>query len=459
MKSQSFRLALSLLAVSFLLLVVLGFLVLLTPLGGKVKRGLKEVFGPDRELPAVQEEVPSSPPEEEPEPLGPLESDPDPIFPTGVLTPPDGVDIRSLSKGINLKVTFESTEGGVASRERLDDEAYVAEYTLKVRMPQPAQTMEALTAVNPRLSQMLPGLPELLDGPDGAKVSAWYRQLYANKAERLKAKVGQLDDILTRHNFYDCETILNLRHPGSGRRVFLLQAEMDVVSDGSDGDRLPTMPDEIVNSTNYQPFTSYRWKKTGQTPNPMIAGWETRIGNAKREMAAEGTTAARKKWLQDRITMLERGIADMKYASYLIAEYDPFIVIPMNILTDREDPYAPNIGDFAVVVHENHLYPAIVGDAGPTFKVGEASLRLAKEIRASSNPYSRPVSDLTVTYLVFPRTADEPKRAPDYEHWRQRCGELLEEIGGLGDGVALHQWEDLLPKPAPESTDGESTPE
>ena len=143
--------------------------------------------------------------------------------------------------------------------------------------------------------------------------------------------------------------------------------------------------------------------------------------------------------------MLEAGIADMKIASFLIADYDPFIVVPINILADRRDPYAPNIGDFAVVVHERTAYPAIVGDAGPSFKVGEASLRMAREINASATPYSRPVSDLTVTYLVFPRSADDPKRAPDYSHWRKRCGELVDKIGGLGEGVELHEWKDLLP--------------
>jgi hypothetical protein len=70
---------------------------------------------------------------------------------------------------------------------------------------------------------------------------------------------------------------------------------------------------------------------------------------------------------------------------------------------------------------------------------------MAKEIDANANPYRRPVSDLTVTYLVFPRSADDPKRAPDYAHWRKRCGELLGEIGGLGEGVELHEWKDLLP--------------
>lgn len=70
-----------------------------------------------------------------------------------------------------------------------------------------------------------------------------------------------LQELLSKHNFYDLETILHLRDPATNRRVFLMQSEMDVVSDGSDGDRLATMPAEIVESTNYQPFTSYGWKK------------------------------------------------------------------------------------------------------------------------------------------------------------------------------------------------------
>jgi hypothetical protein len=99
-----------------------------------------------------------------------------------------------------------------------------------------------------------------------------------------------------------------------------------------------------------------------------------------------------------------------------------------------------------VVVFGKKVYPAIVGDGGPDFKVGEASLRFARELNAQAGIYSRPVSDLTVTYLVFPRTADQPFRAPDYAHWRKRCEELLKEVGGLGGGAALHEWKDLFPK-------------
>ena len=46
------------------------------------------------------------------------------------------------------------------------------------------------------------------------------------------------------------------------------------------------MPDEIVNSTHYQPFTSYGWPKKTKTPNPMVAGWEKRIGERLKEIAA-----------------------------------------------------------------------------------------------------------------------------------------------------------------------------
>ena len=137
----------------------------------------------------------------------------------------------------------------------------------------------------------------------------------------------------------------------------------------------------------------------------------------------------------------------MKARSFLVAEHDPFIVIPVHLLTATNDPYAPRIGDFAVVIHGQKLYPAIVGDGGPTYKVGEASLRLAKEINPKATPYSRPESDLKVTYLVFPDSRDQERTAPDYEKWKKRCEELLGEIGGIAPGYALHSWSNTFPMP------------
>jgi hypothetical protein len=304
--------------------------------------------------------------------------------------------------------------------------------------------MAELETSSPDLAKMLPGLPPLVEK---AEVSSWFGKLYENKAGRVRRDANSLNELLTKHNIYDCETILHLKS-ASGRKVFFLQAEMDVVSDGSDGDRLPEMPVEIVDSPNYQPFTSYGWPKKTATPNPMVAGWERRIGLAQQELAAPATTAARKTWLRERIKFLKRGIDDLKARSFLIADYDPFIVIPVDILTSS-DAFAPNVGDYAVVIHGGEIYPSIVGDGGPTFKVGEGSLRFARELNPKASSYSRPVSDLKVSYLVFPGSREAERGPPDFEKWRQRCHELLGEIGGLGDGYVLHQWQDTLPKPTP----------
>ena len=357
-------------------------------------------------------------------------------------TASSGGDVRKLRSGIPFAARVEVKEGGLASVEREDAASYTASYTLSVKVPKASQSLAELERVNPALGELLPGLGEMLPQ---AEVSRWFYELYENKTQRLKRDSLDLNEVLTKHNFYDCETILNLRHPQTGRKVFLMQAEMDVVSDGSDGDRLPTMPDEIVNSTYYQPFTSYGWPKQTKRPNPMVAGWEKRIGNANRELADPATTRERRTWLKDRIEYLKRGISDMKYRSFLIAEHDPFIVIPVNLLVASGDPFAPKVGDYAVVVHEQQLYPAIVGDGGPTFKVGEASLRMARQINQKASPYSRPVSDLTVTYVVFPGSREEKKGPPDYAKWRSRCGELLGEIGGLGGNATLFEWENTLP--------------
>jgi hypothetical protein len=353
-----------------------------------------------------------------------------------------GGDVRKLRSGIPFITEVKVDRGGLASVERTDEASYTASYSLKVKVPEPAKTIEQLEKSTPGISRLVPGLSVMLPK---AKVSPFFYQLYDRKTERLKDNATELNELLTKHNFYDCQTVLHLTHPQNGRKVFLLQAEMDVVSDGSDGDRLPEMPDEIVNSTYYQPFTSYGWPKKTKTPNPMVAGWEKRIGNAEKEIADPQTTADRKKWLKDRIVYLKRGVADMKNRSFLIAEYDPFIVIPVTLLTRGSDPFAPKVGDYAIIVHDGKIYPSIVGDGGPTFKVGEASLRVARQIDPKSSPYQRPVSDLTVSYLVFPGSREKTKGPPDYEKWRQRCTELLNEIGGAGEGVVMYQWPDLLP--------------
>lgn len=447
-------------------LALIGAGVLASGHFGKIQRGLREIFAPrpaaaattdssdllrqaeeriraeaeersEREIAQLRKELAESE-KKHSEAAGAGDEPEEPAGP-GTVT-----DVRKLRSGIPFKSEVKTEKGRIASVERGDEASYTATYQLSLRLPEPAKTIAELETSLPGLSKMLPGLPPLVEK---ARVSPWFASLYQNKTGRIRTDATSLNELLTKHNLYDCETILHF-DGAAGRKVFFLQAEMDVVSDGSDGDRLAEMPEEIVNSTHYQPFTSYGWPKKTQTPNPMVAGWEKRLAGAQKELAAAATPAARKTWLRDRIAYLKRGIADLKGRSFLIADYDPFVVIPVNILGSG-DAYAPKAGDYAVVIHGKDLYPAIVGDGGPTFKVGEASLRLCKEINAKANSYQRPVSDLKVGYLVFPGSREPEKGPPDYEKWRQRCHELLGEIGGVGEGYQLHTWTDLLPKPAP----------
>lgn len=391
--------------------------------------------------------VPQPPIPTPPTPPTPKPPQPSPLVVTAPTdhTASSGGDIRKMSKGFKLHTKVTVEKGDLASKERKRDDSYTAHYELKIKLPKPSTTLEQLQKESPKLGVILPGLNEMLPK---AEVSRFFYQSYENKTKRLKLKSTQLSELMTQHNFYDCETILNLKHPGTGKRMMLMQSEMDVVSDGSDGDRLPTMPEKIVNSSYYQPMTSYGWKKTGKTPNPLIKGWKGRIKKAEEEIAKKGTTKARSDWLKMRIKKIKREIEDMTYRSYLIAEYDPFIVMPINMVTYRGDKYGARIGDYAVVIYKEKVYPCIVGDAGPSFKTGEASLRMAKQLNEKAGIYSRPVSDLTVTYLVFPGSADK-FQAPDYEQWKKRCSELLEGVGGLGEPYKLHTWKNTLPEIKP----------
>jgi len=99
------------------------------------------------------------------------------------------------------------------------------------------------------------------------------------------------------------------------------------------------------------------------------------------------------------------------------------------------------------VIFGDAIYPAIVGDVGPNDKVGEASLRIAKELNALATAYNRPVSDLKVSYIIFQGTAEKPFGPPDLDKIHARCETLVKEIGGAS--VPLHRWENIIPSPTP----------
>jgi hypothetical protein len=347
------------------------------------------------------------------------------------------LDTGKLFNGITLHSTVETQPGADATTERMDPESYVLDLKLRARVPSPNRTIEELARVSPQLPILLPSLAAMLS-PD--PVSPLFAQLYDTKIRVLHENLVRLDQLLSRHNFFDCQTVLQLQHPGSHRKALLLQADMDVDADGSDADRMPAAAGA---PTNFKPFTSYRWPKKTPVPNPYLAATEDALRRAENEYALPVTTPTRKPELRNAIAQLRAEVGTLKKFSFLIGATDPYIVIPGAFAHSRD---APKVGDYALVVFVDTIYPAIVGDIGPNDKVGEASLRIAKEINALSTPYNRPVSDLKVTYLIFPGTADKPFGPPALDKIQARCQKLADEIGGTT--VPLHHWENIIPPPS-----------
>ena len=351
------------------------------------------------------------------------------------------LDTAKLFNGITLHSTVETTPGADAATERIQPESYVLDLKLLAHVPSPNKSIEELAKVSPQLPTLLPGLTSMLSGNS---VSPLFNQLYDTKIRMLRENLGRLDLLLSRHNFFDCQTVLQLQHPETHRKALLLQAEMDVDADGSDSDRLPAGTGA---PTNFKPATSYRWEKRLNAPNPYLAATEQRLKRAEDEFALASTPPARKRDLRNAIAELRAEIGTLKKFSFLIGATDPFIVVP-GTFTRGPDPV--KVGDYALVVFGDAIYPAIVGDVGPNDKVGEASLRIAKELNALATAYNRPVSDLKVSYIIFPGTAEKPFGPPDLDRIQARCETLVKEIGGAS--VPLHHWENIIPSPTPSPT-------
>lgn len=364
---------------------------------------------------------------------------PDPL-PRNLVSYRSRMDVAKLFNGITVKSELISEPGQYASVERKDDSSYQIDFQLRLRVPKPNDSIDDLASINAELPAILPGLDVMVPG---GEVSGFYNYIYDLKQKQIQSNITRLESALSRHNFYDCETILELEHPDSGRKVLLVQGEMDVVSDGSDGDRMPVFDDYIASSQHFQPTTSYGWAKRTSQPNPLYTRMEAQLAAAKERYKVSGLTRGENARLESQIKNLPVTLQELKARSFLIAQEDPFIVIPLS--TRRYEGFydhTPLIGDYAAVIHGGKVLPAIVGDYGPSTKLGEASLRITKELDPESSPYRRPVSDLTVTYIIFPNSRIRPFGPPNLDAWRAECAQLIDEIGGLGEGYTLHEWED-----------------
>lgn len=352
----------------------------------------------------------------------------------------------TLFNGVSLESAVVAEPGdALASADRRDADAYKVEVTLRLRLPRPASSLDDIVSNKPELPKVLPALPELLAA---AKVSPFFEKFYELKTRDVRRRQANLDAILSRHNFFDCETMIELAHPATGRRALLVIADMDVNTDGSDGDRNVQVDGS---SPFFLPQTSYRWAKQTDRQNPFLPIEEKKLADFQAELATPDLKPARLAQVQSGIDLAKRRIHDLKKWSFLVSASEPFIVLPGFIMRDHTGPFVPKIGDYAVVIHKDRAFPAILGDSGPSHKAGEASLLLCRELNARSSGLSRPISDLKVSYILFPGTADPVPGPPDLEKWHKKCLSLVNELGGLG--VELHTWPNLVPPwPTPTPT-------
>ena len=339
--------------------------------------------------------------------------------------------LNTISPGVNLRSNIHFNPGTTAAQDRGKREAYQVNISMDMYMPH-AATGDELLHANPQLPKVLAQFPQLMEK---ARVSQWFHALYLHKQNRVRKNAATISYLLDRHNFYDTDTILEIEAPNSGRKALWIQADMDVVSDGSDGDRLPTMPESIRKSDHYQPSTSYRWKKRTDRVNPLLPGWQERLTKLRKN--PKDNKAA--------IEHAQLVIADLKRYSFLLAQYDPFIVVPLTVKSGKDTGYRPQPGDYAAVIVDDRVFPAIVGDFGPRLKTGEASLRLCKEVNPKSSVYARAVSDLGVSYIIFPGSAEEEKGPIDYNRLNTRIRELLNEMGGLAADAKYVELHDEVP--------------
>lgn len=381
-----------------------------------------------------------------PPPQGNVQPTPVPVIPR------KNYDLARLYTGLSLKSSVECTNGGRTALETIPEtNSYEVDIMLRVRWPAAATNSAQLAAATPELPTLLPDLERLLQV---ASPSPDYAQLLSNKEKSLRSHLSSLQKLPYRDSLFDCQTILNLKNPANGRHALLVQAIMNVNTDGSDGDRNLDI-DRL--SATFQPQTNYRWPKTGNHTNPCLASTGDHLEKVISELGSGTLTPTAKASLIEERDNDRATIEELKRWDFLVGAADPFIVLPSFMV--GKHPGQPSVGDYAVVIAGGKLYPAILGDMGPGSKIGEASLRLCREIDPRSGADRRPVNRPEAVYLVFPGTAEKPFRVPDYAHWAERCRDLWKEFGG-SNTVVWHEWTSLekpWPTPTPSPTPSPSS--
>ncbi len=93
--------------------------------------------------------------------------------------------------------------------------SYTLHLDLHVRVPKAVSAPPDLAALNPALPAVFPAFAKWIGA---AKVSPLYERFYGYKLQALRQSLVRLDQLLNRHDFFDCETVLEVQPPGSPRR-------------------------------------------------------------------------------------------------------------------------------------------------------------------------------------------------------------------------------------------------
>ena len=169
----------------------------------------------------------------------------------------------------------------------------------------------------------------------------------------------------------------------------------------------PTAP-EILPSTRasptFQPQTSYRWAKLTDRPNPVLSLYENKLEGLKQEFSLKGLRPERNRELKRSLDETHRVISELKSKSFLISDADPFIVVPSFMVGDNTEAFSPSIGDYAAVIYNGKIYPAIVGDAGPSNKIGKPRRGFARNSTRGPQPLAAPsiTSKLAISFSPEP---------------------------------------------------------
>ncbi len=320
---------------------------------------------------------------------------------------------------------------------------------ITIKRPEAVSDFKGLRELNPKLPVALADIGSLVEK---GTVSKRFDLLFDEKAKHIQRQ--KTLSALSNYNYYDCATIMDLVHPETGRKALLIQAGMDVVTDGSDPDRAGGLEDyhAALTSDWFQPYTGYVWGRATKK-NPFAGYYDERISELvelKAEVEKRNLELPIRAWrkvmevYQEEIEYLERVKKNNSWGlghnpRSVVAALDPIIVLPRNWFGKNA---AIGHGDYALVVYGDRVIPTMVAEAGPTYKIGEASLKLAWKINKEASGKKRAADAFSVSYVVFPGTRKATRGEPDLSEINRKVRSLVEEIGGLGDGAKFEAWED-----------------